>query len=415
MYVKRIAAAVGRSPSITLVRSGSFSALWTAATFANVGYNLRTMAQAWLIAELFDSQFWVGMATGLRVGPAVLLALFAGAFIDRFGSRLVLIVDRLVLAAIAGITALLVFTETVELWHIVLLGAISGGMVAFGRPATNALVPDLVKREHLLAANSMVRLTNTLGQGLGPALGGLLFAAYGLGSPFLALTALYGLAVLLTLRISKDIKPKHDGSPQPWSKVLSEIKDGISYARENPIVRWLLILSTSVIFATTWQPAVPFYARDVLNVGELGMGVLFTGSAVGGIAGALFMSNIGNVERKALFLISGALLRGGGMIVFAYSTNYALSIGAMFLLGFSASLWGATIITLLQTSIVEDMRGRIMSLWVISMQATALGWVVGGVLGSWWGNETMLLVTGGLFIAVPILVVAFSKELRRAR
>jgi MFS family permease len=87
----------------------------------------------------------------------------------------------------------------------------------------------------------------------------------------------------------------------------------------------------------------------------------------------------------------------------------------MFLLGFSASLWGATIITLLQTSIVEDMRGRIMSLWVISMQATALGWVVGGVLGSWWGNETMLLVTGGLFIAVPILVVAFSKELRRAR
>ena len=373
------------------------------------------MAQAWLIAELFDSQFWVGMATGLRVGPVVILALFAGAFVDRFGSRLVLIVDRLVLTVIAALTALLVFTELIELWHIVLLGAVSGGMVAFGRPATNTMIPDMVKRDHLLAANSMIRLSSNLGQGLGPALGGLLFAAYGLSSPFMALTALYGLAVLLTLRISKDIKPKQDGSPQPWGKVFGEIKDGISYARENPVVRWLLILSISVIFATTYFPAVPFYARDVLGVGELGMGVLFTGSAVGGIAGALFISNLGNVERKALFLISGAVLRGGGVIVFAYSTNFALSIGAMFLLGFSAALWGSTVITLLQTSIADDMRGRVMSLWAISMQMTSLGWVVGGVLGSWWGNETMLLVTGGLFIAVPILVVALSKDLRQAR
>ena len=415
MYVKRIASAVGRSPSITLVRSGNFSALWAAATFADTGYNLRTMAQAWLIAELFDSQFWVGMATGLRVGPVVILALFAGAFVDRFGSRLVLIVDRLVLTVIAGLAALLVFTELIELWHIVLLGAVSGGMVAFGRPATNSVIPDLVKQDHLLAANSMIRLSSNLGQGLGPALGGLLFAAYGLSSPFMALTALYGLAALLTLRISKDIKPRNSGSPQPWGKVFGEIKDGISYARENPVVRWLLILSVSVIFATTWFPAVPFYARDVLDVGDLGMGILFTGSAVGGIVGALFISNIGNVERKALFLISGAVLRGGGMIVFAHSTNFALSIGAMFLLGFSAALWASTVITLLQTSISDDMRGRVMSLWAISMQMTSLGWVVGGVLGSWWGNETMLLVTGGLFIAVPILVVALSKDLRQAR
>ena len=373
------------------------------------------MAQAWLIAELFDSQFWVGMATGLRVGPVVIIALFAGAFVDRFGSRFVLIVDRLALTVIAGLTALFVFTEMIELWHIVLLGAISGGLVTFGRPATNSLVPDLVKREHLLAANSMVRLSDTIGQGIGPAMGGLLFAAYGLSSPFLALTALYGIAVLLTLRIGKDIKPRHGGSPQRWGKVFGEIKDGISYARENPIVRCLLILSISVIFATTWFPAVPFYARDVLGVGELGMGVLFTGLAVGGIAGALFMSNIGNVERKALFLLFGTVLRGGGMIVFAYSTNYALSIGAMFMLGFSASLWASTVITLLQTSISNEKRGRVMSLWVISMHMTALGWVLGGVLGSWWGNETMLVVTVGLFIAVPILVLAASKELRQAK
>ena len=107
---------------------------------------------------------WVGMATGLRVRPVVIIALFDGAFVDRFGSRFVLIVDRLALTVIAGLTALLVFTEMIELCHIVLLGAISGGMVAFGRPATNSLVPDLVKREHLLTANSMVRLSDTTGQ-----------------------------------------------------------------------------------------------------------------------------------------------------------------------------------------------------------------------------------------------------------
>lgn len=115
-----------------------------------------------------------------------------------------------------------------------------------------------------------------------------------------------------------------------------------------------------------------------------------------------------------MFLFLGAVLRGGGMIVFGYSTNYALSIGAMFAMGFAASLWMAVLITMLQTSIVSEMRGRIMSIWAITMQVSSLGWVFGGVLGEWWGNETMLLVTGGLFIGLPVVVLAASKELRQA-
>jgi DHA3 family tetracycline resistance protein-like MFS transporter len=406
---------MGRSPSVTLVRSRDFSALWAAANFADVGYNLRTMAQAWLIAELFDSQFWVGMAYGLRAGPVVVLALFAGAFIDRFGGRLVLVADRLVLMGAAALTALLVYTELIELWHIVTFGAVTGGMVAFGRPATNSLVPDLVRRDHLLAANSMVRLSNTLGQGLGPALGGLLFAAYGLGSPFLALTALYGLSALLTLRIHDDAALNRSETPQPWSKVFTEIRDGFTYARRNPVVRWMLVLSLSAMFATTWFPTVPFYARDVLNVGEIGVGVLYAGFAVGGATGAIVMSNVGDVGKKFLYLILGAVLRGGGMIVFGYSTNYALSIGSMFAMGFAASLWMAVLVTMLQTSISTDMRGRVMSIWAITMQVSSLGWVMGGVLGAWWGNEMMLLVTGGLFVCVPILVLAASTELRETQ
>jgi predicted MFS family arabinose efflux permease len=166
-----------------------------------------------------------------------------------------------------------------------------------------------------------------------------------------------------------------------------------------------------LVFADVYFPLIPVYARDILGVGTSGYGFLLAAQGAGGLVGAFSMVLAGDIRRKALVLAVGAVLWGAGMVAFAFSRNFALSMACVFVMGFVPPWYGTVYRTVLQLAADEDMRERVMSIWAISNQMITLGWLLGGVLATAFGNEAALVIGGVVFAGFNLLALARSKPL----
>ena len=180
-----------RGPVLALLTEGPYRWLLLSSLFSSVGVELRVMAQSWLILELGGTQYDVGAATGYRMVPALVLSLAAGVLIDRVGGRTMLVWDRIIQIAMAALMAALVMAGPIAVWHVIVLSVLTGAVMGISVPARNTLVPQIVSREQLQSANALSTLVVSAAGVVGPMSGGLLIAAYGLGSPWAALAGFY--------------------------------------------------------------------------------------------------------------------------------------------------------------------------------------------------------------------------------
>lgn len=390
-----------------LLANRGFIALFGSNLGHGTGMQLRLMAQAWLILELGGSQLWVGAATGMRVFPAIVLSIIAGAAIDRFGGKLVLLWDRAILLVLAGITAIVVITGVVQLWHIVLLSVLSGSVIALGMPAANTLVARLVEKKYLQQANSVNQLAFTAANSIGPLVGALLISGLGIGAPFLALIGAYAIAVIATSIIPRRPPEETDGQ-----NPLQRIREGIAYTWKTPVLRLLMFMALSLVFALTLGPVVPVYARDVLKVGAAGLGWMFAINAAGAGVSAVWITRRGGFARRGRAAVLAAVLYATAMIVFAFSRSFPLSLAMEFASGFAVPIWISSVITLIQQTAEPSKLGRVMGIYSISLQTAFFGWAVGGWLGPAIGNEAMLTLMALIFIAINLGAYAKVKLLR---
>lgn len=372
------------------------------------GVELRVMAQSWLILELGASQIWVGAAMGLRVVPAIIIGLFAGVMVDRFGGRIVLLWERFMLLILAVLTAAVVVTGAVTLWQIVTLSIVSSAVLAIGMPATQTLVLRYVPKSSRQAGNSMNTLTRSMSRALGPLAGSFLIAGFGLGSPFLALIGLYAISLVATFRL-----PKDEPTTVQSKSALREIADGLNYIKGNPVVLRIMILAFSVIFNAVFVPIMPVYARTRFDVGETGFGMMLAAWAVGQGVTALWITSKRDWERK-----TPAILISTGMFVvstsiFAVSSSFPLTLFSLALLGSAISIWGSSIITLLQNQTDPAMIGRVMSVFSLSLEMMMLGFFIGAWIGTIIGNPQMILAGVAIYGILNFGLILTSKELRK--
>jgi MFS family permease len=394
-------------PAVKLLSNQPFRALLLS-NFANLnGVELRIMAQSWLILELGASQIWVGAATGLRVIPAIIIGLYAGVMVDRLGGRVILIWERAILLILAVLTAVVVVSGTVTLWQIVVLSVVSSAVLAMGMPAMQSLVMNYVPKESLQAGNSMGTLAGSLARAIGPLTGGFLIAAYGLGSPFVALIGLYLVSLYFSFRL-----PKTEPTPPKDTSALQEIKDGLKYIKSNPVLVRLVILAFSIIFNATLVPIIPVYARDRFDVGETGFATMLAAWAVGQGVSALWITLKKNSERKSPAILYSTVMFIIASVVFALSTNYILSLLSLALLGAAIPIWASAVITLLQTQSDPKMIGRVMSVFSLSLQAMMFGWFLGAWIGTVIGNAEMMLIGTAIYAVINFGLILTSKDLR---
>jgi len=375
-----------------------------ALTFA--GFQVRNMAQAWLVLDLTESSLWVGIVNAMPGIAIILVSLYAGAVVDRSERRGILVRSRFVIAVLSCLTAFLVTTGHIQVWHLIPIGLAMGVMFAFNNPAGQALAMDVVGRDRLISAASINTTISNVAQIAGPAAGGVLLAL-GIDWAFYLLGALYGVSWLM----SAMMHTRSEKSGQARNMV-ADIRAGVDYARNSPAIFSLLIISTSAIFTGIFQAVVPLYARNILEVGETGYGVMLAVQGVGSLVGSMALMVAGNIRQKGPMLLLSSLLTGGSIVLFAFSGLFALSLVAMFIMGAAFSIWFVMVPTIIQTSSAPEMRGRVMSIFFMVVLVFQLGWIVGGVLDTAIGTQAAGLISGIGGTTIVVLTYLRSRALR---
>ena len=394
--------------AIQLLAMANFRWLWLSNGLALMGFQIRNMGQAWVTLDITDgSQFWVGIVNGT---PAVIIMVFSiigGVAADRLPRQRILILARMALAWLAFATAFLVATDILTIWMLIVLGSLAGSMVAFNNPAGQTLIVDIVGRERTMTAVSLNQGISNLGTIVGPAVGGLLIAYVGVHSLFFVLTGLYfgafGAALLLRLPTQE---------PRPPRPILGDLIEGLRYVARTPHVAWLVFVSGLVIFVGMYFPMVPVYARDVLKVGSQGFGYMEAAFGVGSFIGSAAIALMSNVRRKGLVIMLASITVGVSFIVFGLSATFYITLLAQFVIGIGAAFWISSVTTVLQTTVDDEMRGRVMGVYFMAIQMMGFGWIIGGYLAKMLGNVNALLVAGTGFVVLNLLAFASSRSLR---
>jgi MFS family permease len=370
---------------------------------------MQNVAQAWLVYELTNSPFKLGVVMFSAGVPVLAFSLWAGVVADRMPKRRLLLLTQTAMMTLAFLLATDMFLGTIAWWHIAVLAFLLGTANAFDAPARQAFVVEMVGRKELMNAIALNSAIFNSARIIGPALAGVVLAALGAawcfvvnGVSFLAVIA--GLA-LMTVR-------PYVGASSTESP-FRQMREGLSYIWHHPTVRPLLTLvAVSNMFAFGFMALLPAFAQDVLHVGTVGYGFMSTAIGVGALAGALVIASLGNYQRKGQILTAGNLLFPVMVIALSLSQSFQLTMGFLVVAGLGFMTQNATANTLVQTTVPDSLRGRVMSVYMMvflgffpigSLLAGAVAERFGIQAGAAFGGVIALAYSLYLFWRVPAI------------
>lgn len=327
-----------------------------------IGTWMQNVAQAWLVYELTDSPFKLGVVSFCAGVPILLFSLWAGVVADRVPKRRLLVVTQAVMMTLAFILAADMFLGTIQWWHIAVLAFLLGTANAFDGPTRHSFVVEMVGRKELMNAIALNSAMFNAARIAGPALAGIILAAAGAAWCFV-LNGVSFLAVIAGLLLM-DVKP-YVGAV-PTESPLKQMREGLGYIWHHPTVRPLITLvAISNMFALGYMALLPAFAQDVLHAGKVGYGFMSTAIGVGALAGALMIASLGNHQRKGLILTVGNLLFPVMVIALSLSRSFHLTLAILVVGGLGFMTQNATANTLVQTTVPDALRGRVMSVYMM--------------------------------------------------
>jgi MFS family permease len=376
-----------------------------------VGSWMQATAQGWLVLDLTDSPAALGLVSAVGTLPILLFSVFAGVLADRVDRRRLLVGTQVFAAAIAVLLAILTTTGVVQLWQVALLAFLAGTASAVQTPAYQAIVSNLVDRRVLGSAVALNAAQFNLSRILGPAIAGAVIAAGGLQLAFWGNAgALLLVAVILaTLRIA--------GAPdlaRAQASLWSNLMDGIRYVRARRLIAVLILLAAApALLILNYLVLLPVYARDVLEIGAPGLGLLSGGVGLGALTGALGLAALRPSGGSGRSLLLGLAVSSVALVIFAISRWVPLSVAALAVLGASQVVYYATTNTLLQVLVPGRIRGRVISLYVLtSWGLIPVGHLAAGVVAERFGPTITLVAGGILTLAVVGIVAAIYPAIR---
>lgn len=396
---------VGRPPArprFAALRHRNFTTLWLAGMVSNAGAQVQSVAKVWLIVQLTDSPLALALGGLCFAVPMTLLPPLGGALADRVDRvGLLRAIQALSVLQQLGLAALLA-TGRAPLWLLYADTVLAATLYAFNSPAQQALLPALVPRADLLNATALQSAVWTGARLIGPALGGALLLPLGAAWLF-ALNGLSTLAVLAALFGLRDVPSREPASPGA-----PDVRgSGVRYAWEHRAVRALLALTAGLtLLQGAYMVLLPFFARDIWQVGARGYGLLLSATGAGALLGTFGLAALGDIRRKVPVVGGGGAVGCGALLLFAHAPVYALGLLMLVLVGLAYAVTNAVLATLLQLIVPGGVRGRVMALRSIAFIGLgdfgglfAAGLVQG--LGAAW---TVTCAALALLAAIPFLI-----------
>ena len=380
-------------------------------SFASVGATqFITLGQGWLIFELTGSALQLGYLGVAAALPNIAMTLAGGVIADRFDKRKILIVTSAACAALLAILAALVFTGVVAVWHVLLISALFSLVTGLDWPARVAIYPYLVERTAMMSAVALNAFIWQATRMAIPALGGLLIAWFDTSLVF-ALASLGFLAmfwVILTLPVRV---PAVAAEP-PWQ----QLWQGMHYIWHHPLFLWLLTATfVGMFFCNAYVQIMPVFA-DLLGGNEQIFGLLLTIGGVGSIMGTLFMGSFHSHHRLGWIMLASAVLSVVTTTAFAMAAqagSLAVTLVFAFLAAASSSVFMVTSMSVLQISVPDELRGRVMGIHTIGYSLIPLGGLFLGALTERFSAQGAVAIGCAVYLVVLIFIAISQPEVRR--
>lgn len=335
-----------------------FGLFWSSLLVSSVGTQISTVTIAWQVYEITNSPFQLGLTGLFRALPVIIFSLTGGLLADRMDRRRLLMVTQGLAMILAFILGLLTSTGHVRVWHIYAITFLSGAVSTFDQPARYAMIPNLVAREHLTTAfalNVTLRQTASLA---GPFVAGLVIAGVGISwSYYINALSFLGLIVCLLF-----IRVRASASPARVEPALQGMREGLSFVLENSVILGLLVMDACVVFFGAYRAMMPVFARDLLSVGPKGLGALLGAPAAGALLGSAIVIGLGNPRGKGRLIILVTLIYTMGLVLFALSHSFLLSLAIAFSLGALDAVGETLRVTVIQLMTPDHLRGRVQAL-----------------------------------------------------
>ena len=361
---------------------------------SQVGTWMQSVAQSWLVLELTDSPFRLGLVGTLQFTPILLLSVVAGVLADRVPKRRLLVATQSLMGLQALTLTALVVSGRVQYWHVAVLAAVYGFATALDNPARQSFVAEMVGKADLSSAIALNSAIFNTARVVGPALAGLAIAAWGTGTAF-AVNALSFVAVVAAL-----LAMRTEGAPRPRDgrRLGAEIGEGVAYAVRTP--RILLVLGLVLVvsvFLFNNNVMVPLFARQGLGQDAHGFGLLMAALGVGAVAGALTLAARGGGRPSVLALVVPAVGLAVAMLALSQVSRFGVAAALLAVMGFCGIQVMAGANTSHQLTVPDELRGRIMGLHMLVFAGMSpFGAFMLGALAERFGIRTALVVVGSV-------------------
>jgi len=375
----------------------------------SLGDMLMDVSSGWLVLDLTNSPLSLGLFWAIRSLPNLLFGMVGGATADKMDRRRLLITCYSLYAVCGFLFGFLVTTGRIQLWHALVLIFVRGIIRTFESPTRQSYIVDIVGRENAMNGIS-VNAVGMRGIGIfGGAMAGLIIELFGKEWPFFVLSMVFMVAILLVGFI-KEVETKRVAQQL---SIWRNIVEGVQIIRNNRVVLALMVMAaTCEMFGFSFPVLVPVFARDVLKVGAVGMGMLNAFRSGGGLLAGLVLASLGDFKHKGRLLLGTFFMFGVGLVFYANSPVYVMALLFIGVVGVSAAGHDALSQILLQLNVDEEQRGRAMGMWQLSIGFGVIGSMTLGTLAELYGASFAQSVFGGIMVLIVALLYVIIPKLK---
>ena len=410
--VKAAPAARGWSAAISSLRYRDYRLLWVGTAVMSAGQWLQQIALSWLVFDMTGSAGLLGLINGVRFLPFLFTSLIGGVLADRMDRRRLMLWTQWYVLVATLAMGLLLLSGRAAVWHLFAFTFISGIGWSLSQPVRQSVLPSLVPRAELLNAVSISSAAFNITRTVGPAIGGLLLATLGGGGTFLVQSVLY--AVVLAMTAAMHIPPLAPSPTGNGGTAWQSIQEGVRYVRATPVVASLLLLGlVPMLLGMPYQSLMPIFAADIYRIGPGGLGVLTGVAGFGSVMATVVIAGLGDFPRRGLVQILCLAAFGVTLLLFSQVTWLPLALAVLVGVGAAQFGYNALNQTQLQTAIVDHMRGRVMSLYMLNVGLVPAGSLAAGLLADALGAPATLALMGSLIAGIATLALARAGNIRR--
>ncbi len=376
-----------------------------------MGMNMQLITQSWLVVELMnDSPLALSLSIVSFTAPITVVSLLGGAMADRIPRRNLIIFSQSGNAVMTFLMATLDVTGVIVFWQVMAIGLVNGSMMALNMPSRQAIISDIVPESRLMNAVSVNSSSMNLTRVIGPAAAGFLILFIDTWAVFYLVSAVYVFSALTMSRV-------HAGSEaagRSGKGMRGDIGAGLSYVAQDPTRLGLIIMSfIPALFGYSYYALLPAWGREALDIGSDDLGLMMMLMGVGALVGTLILASMRNFKRRGAFLLLFCLLWGAALATFAQTSSYLHAIPLLMLVGLLNSVFMSLNMTLIQIHSSREMRGRVMSISMMSFGVMPLSGVPFGILAEFTDTPFALTLSGLLLVVFTLIFFAAYPSYRR--